>query len=258
MTEDGRMPNNKKKIIALIPTRLNSQRLPAKALLPINNLPLIIHVYRRTLLSKLIDDAIICCDDKKIVKVAKKYGAKVMLTSKHHVNGTERICEAYKKISKKFNLVLDIQGDEPLISPDHIDKIIKYHLKNNYADIVLPNLKIKSTNNTNLVKLVTNKKNEVLYLSRANIPYEFKSKSKHLKKHLSIISFKPEALIKYGKSNVSELEKIEDVELLRALEIGLKIKTVNLTGDSFSIDVFEDYTKAQVKIKRDKYFKLYN
>ena len=95
------MPKNKKKIIALIPTRLNSQRLPAKALLPINNLPLIIHVYRRTLLSKLIDDAIICCDDKKIAKVAKKYGAKVMLTSKHHVNGTERICEAYKKISRK-------------------------------------------------------------------------------------------------------------------------------------------------------------
>ena len=85
-----------KKIIALIPTRLNSQRLPAKALLPINNLPLIIHVYRRTLLSKLIDDAIICCDDKKIVKVAKKY-FKVMLTSKHHVNGTERICEFFQK-----------------------------------------------------------------------------------------------------------------------------------------------------------------
>ena len=73
------MPKNKK-VIALIPTRLNSQRLPAKALLPINNLPLIIHVYRRALLSKLIDEAIICCDDKKIFKVAKKYGAKVMLT----------------------------------------------------------------------------------------------------------------------------------------------------------------------------------
>ena len=248
----------KKKVIALIPTRLNSQRLPAKALLPINNLPLIIHVYRRALLSKLIDEAIICCDDKKIFKVAKKYGAKVMLTSKHHHNGTERICEAYKKISKKFNLIIDIQGDEPLISPVHIDKIINYHLNNNDADIILPNLKVKSTNNTNIVKVVTNKKNEVIYLSRANVPYEFKRKSKFSKKHLSIISFKPEALIKYGKAQVSDLEKIEDVELLRALDIGLKIKTINLMGDSFSIDVFEDYTKAQVKIKKDKYFKLYN
>ena len=246
-----------KKILALIPTRLNSRRIPAKALLPINKLPLIIHVYRRTLLSKFIDDVIICCDDVKILKVAKKYGAKTILTSKHHVNGTDRICEAYKKNAKKYQLIVDVQGDEPLISPVHIDKVINYHLKNMDADIVLPNLKIKPTNNTNLVKIVSNLKNEVLYISRANIPYEFKNKVKHLKKHLSIISFKPSALINYGKSKISELEKIEDVELLRAIDIGLKIKTIDLAGDSFSIDVFEDYSKAQVQIKRDKYFKLY-
>ena len=90
--EDGYVAKkNNKKVIALIPVRLNSRRLPAKALLPINKLPLIIHVYRRTLLSKLVDDAIICCDDKKIAQVAKKYNAKVLLTSKHHINGTDRI-----------------------------------------------------------------------------------------------------------------------------------------------------------------------
>ena len=107
------------------------------------------------------------------------------------------------------------------------------------------------------MQIVSNKKNEVLYISRANIPYEFKNKAKYLKKHLSIISFKPKALISYGRSKISEIEKIEDVELLRAIDIGLKIKTINLTGDSFSIDVFEDYSKAQIKIKKDKYFKLY-
>ena len=256
--EDGYVAKkNNKKVIALIPVRLNSRRLPAKALLPINKLPLIIHVYRRTLLSKLVDDAIICCDDEKIAKVAKKYNAKVLLTSKHHINGTERICEAYKKISKKYQLIVDIQGDEPLVSPIHIDKVISYHLKNRDLDIVLPNLKIKSTNNTNLVKIVANKKNEVLYISRGNIPYEFKNKIKHFKKHLSVISFKPKALISYGKSKVSELEKIEDIELLRAIDIGLKIKTINLTGDSFSIDIFEDYQKAKLQISRDRYFKFY-
>ena len=113
-----------KKILALIPTRLSSRRLPAKALLPINNLPLIIHVYKRTLLAKKIDEAIICCDDLKISNAVKKYGAKVMLTSKHHINGTDRICEAYKKIGKNYQLVVDVQGDEPLISPLHIDKVI--------------------------------------------------------------------------------------------------------------------------------------
>ena len=120
-----------KKILALIPTRLNSRRLPAKALLPINNLPLIIHVYRRTILSKKINEAYICCDDKTIFNIAKKFGAKAIMTSKHHINGTERICEAFKKIkdNKKYQFVIDVQGDEPLLSPNHIDKVINFHKK---------------------------------------------------------------------------------------------------------------------------------
>ena len=203
----------KPKILALIPTRLNSRRLPAKSLLPINNLPLIIHVYRRALISKKISEAIICCDDKKILKVAEKFGARAMLTSKKHPNGTDRICEAFKKLKKNFDLVVDIQGDEPLISP--------------------------------------------LYISRANIPYEFLNKIKKIKKHLSVVSFKPKALLKFGKSARSEMEMTEDIELLRALDIGLKIKTIDLKGDSFSVDVFEDYTKAKAQIIRDRYFKFY-
>ena len=125
------------------------------------------------------------------------------------------------------------------------------------SDIILPNIKIPSSNNTNIVKVVSNKNDEVLYLSRSNIPHEFKLKSKIIKKHLSIISFKPEALLKFSKSSKSDLENIEDIELLRALDIGLKIKTISLKGDSFSVDVFEDYTKAQSKMAKDKYFKLY-
>ena len=247
----------KKKVLALIPTRLNSRRLPAKALLPINDMPLIMHVYKRALLSKKIKDVIICCDDKKIFDVVKSHGAKVMLTSKHHPNGTDRICEAFKKIKNKseYNLIVDIQGDEPLVSPIHIDKVIEFHEKNLDVDIVLPNLRIKSTNNTNIVKLITNQKNEVIYISRANIPYQFKKDSKYHKKHLSVVSFKPESLLTFGKSKVSELEKVEDIELLDY--VGLKIKTLNLKGDSFSIDIFEDYQKAKIQISRDRYFKFY-
>ena len=95
-------------VIVLIPTRLNSRRLPAKALLPINKIPLVIHVYKRAKLSKNVDDVIICCDDNKILKVAKNFGAKAMLTSKHK-NGTDKLYEAYKKIGKKYDIVLDVQ-----------------------------------------------------------------------------------------------------------------------------------------------------
>ena len=151
-----------------------------------------------------------------------------------------------------------IQGDEPLVSPKHIDKVIDYHKKNLSADIVLPTLKIKFAENQNIVKVVTDNKKNVLYLSRAKIPLEFKNKSPFFKKHLSIISFKKDALIKYSKSNKSNLEKIEDIELLRALETGLKIKTIDLIGDSFSIDVMADFIKAKKKFKTDKISKRYS
>ncbi len=249
----------RQKVLALIPTRLNSVRLPAKALLPINNIPLVMHVYKRALLAKKVDEAIICCDDKKILNVVKKYGAKALITSKHHSNGTDRICEAFNKIKnkEKFKLVVNIQGDEPLVSPNHINKTIEFHEKNLKSDIILPNIKVRATNNTNIVKIVTNKKNDVLYISRANVPFEFKDKVKFFKKHLSIVSFKPNSLMTYGKSKISDLEKIEDLDLLRAIDIGLKIKTINLKGDSFSIDIFEDYKKAKIQITKDRYFKFY-
>jgi len=245
------------KVLGLIPSRMGSKRLPAKALLPISGLPLVIHTYRRANLSKYLNKILICTDSKKILSTAKKYKSKATLTSPYHLNGTERIAEAYIKESKKYDFVVDIQGDEPLISPYHIDEIIKFHSKHKDVDIVLPTLKIKFPDNPNIVKVVTNKKNEVMYLSRSKIPFEAKSKSKYFFKHLSIISFKPEALLKFAKSKQTNLEKIEDIELLRALEIGLKIKTINLKGDSFSVDVAEDYRRAKDRMNKDKFFKFY-
>jgi 3-deoxy-manno-octulosonate cytidylyltransferase (CMP-KDO synthetase) len=245
------------KILGLIPSRIGSTRLPAKALLPISGIPLVIHTYKRSILSKKLNKVLICTDSKKILLAAKKFKAKTILTSPHHLNGTERIAEAYMRQSVKYNLVVDIQGDEPLISPYHIDQVIDFHKKNLDVDIVLPTLKIKFPDNPNLIKVVKNKKNEVLYLSRNKIPFEAKSKSKYFLKHLSIISFKSEALIKFAKSKKLELEKIEDIELLRALEIGLKIKTLELKGDSFSVDIAEDYSRAKDRMQKDKFFKIY-
>ena len=179
------------------------------------------------------------------------------MTSKHHQNGTERICEAYKQLNKKYDFIIDIQGDEPIISPYHIDEVINFHIKNNLSDIILPVLRVKKQNNTNIIKVVCDKKNRVLYMSRANIPFEFKRTNNYMDKHLSIISFKADALINFAKHKKTKLESYEDIELLRALEIGLSIKTVKLDGDSFSVDVFEDYTRASKKMSKDKFFKLY-
>jgi|TARA_B100001094_G_scaffold158288_1_gene153226 3-deoxy-manno-octulosonate cytidylyltransferase (CMP-KDO synthetase) len=246
-----------KRILGLIPSRIGSKRLHAKALLPINNYPLIVHVYKRAKLSKMLNDVYVCCDHKKIYETVKRYGGKAILTSKKHKNGTERIAEGYKLLKKKYDLILDIQGDEPLINPNHINNVINFHKNNLNADIIVPSLKIKHTQNENIVKVIKDKNKNVLYFSRSSLPYGFKMKTQYLQKHLSIISFKPNALQTYMKSKQTFLEKVEGIELLRALEIGLKIKSPSLSGDSFSIDIKEDYIKAKIRFEKDRFYKLY-
>ena len=248
----------KKKVIGLIPTRLSSTRLPKKPLIKINNIPLIIHTYRRAKLAKKLDDLVICCDDKKILDIAKKFNAKAILTSKKHKNGTERIFEGYKRLKKKYDLIIDIQGDEPLISPNQIDQVIDFHSKHFESEIILPSLKFKKISSYNIVKIVADRENNVMFLSRSKIPHNFNKNSDYYLKHLSIISFLPKALKKFCEEKQTRLEKIEGIELMRALEIGLKIKTIALKGNSFSVDIKEDLKKAKKFMKKDKLFKLYS
>ncbi len=246
-----------KKILGLIPVRLKSRRLKNKALLKLRNIPLVMHVYFRAKLSKKLDDVIVCCDDKKIFDVVHNFGGKAILTSKLHKNGTERIAEVLNLKKTKYKLIIDIQGDEPFINPKQIDEVIKFHLNNYNTDIVVPSLKIKNNFNHNIVKIIKTLKDNVLYFSRENVPYGFYKKNSFLNKHLSIISFKPNALKKYAKFKHTPLEKLEGIELLRALEIGLKIKSPSIKGDNFSVDVHQDYMNAKKIINQDKIFKHY-
>ena len=248
----------KKKFIGLIPVRLNSIRLTRKPLLDLLGLPMFVHVYKRAKFSKLLDDLIVCCDDLRIMKIAKKYDVKCVMTKQIHKNGTERIAEAYKNLNQKYDLIVDIQGDEPLLNPNHIDKVIQYHLLNFSADIILPTLRIKKQDHSSLVKVVKNSKDYVLYLSRSDIPYNYFKQKSFLLKHLSIISFKPISLKKFSNSKKTKLESVENIELLRALEINLKIKSFNLSGDSFSVDTYNDYKNAKNQLKKDKLFKIYS
>ena len=246
------------KAVGLIPTRFNSRRLPGKSLKMIGNLPMIIHTYRRSKMAKRLKDVFICCDTKEVYQIAHKYNAKAILTSNKHKQGGDRIFEAFSKLNKKYDQIIDIQGDEPLIDPINIDEVVKYHRQNKKYDIILPNLPIKFTTDPHLVRLIFNKKKEVLYLTRSNTPYHFISKTNKIYKHLSVISFKPLALKNFANfTNKSKLENLEDIELLRAIDIGLKIKTFSLKGDSFSVDVLKNLLDARKKMKRDKYYQKY-
>lgn len=229
-------------ILGLIPSRLNSTRLKEKPLLKIDGLPIIIHTLKRALLSKKLDRVIVCTDHKKIYEEVKKHGGEVMLTSPKHINGTERIAE----VSKKFNakLIIDIQGDEPLVDPGDIDKVIDFHKKNIHFDIVVPSMITNSPERSSLVKVLFNKKNRVMYFSRSLVPYNFKNKKIKYFKDLSIVSFKQKALKDFANFKVGELEKIEGIELLRALENNQSIGTFVSKSTSFSVDVNDDLLKA--------------
>ena len=170
------------KIIGLIPSRINSKRLFNKALLEIEGLPLVVHTYKRAKLSKLLDDLYICTDSAKIAKFAKRFKCKVIKTGKNRT-GTDRISEPANKLKKKYDFYINIQGDEPLIDPNHIDKVIKWHNKNRSFDIVIPSLKSKDIDTKHIVKIVKNKK-KILYFSRAKVPFPFKKKKYFFNKHL--------------------------------------------------------------------------
>ncbi len=245
------------KAIGLIPTRLNSRRLPRKSLKMIGGLPVIIHTYRRALISKKLKKVYICCDSQEVMQIAKKYNAKSILTSKKHKCGTDRIHEAFQKVGKGFDQIINIQGDEPLIDPKNIDKVVNFHRKNKNYDIILPNLLTKFTKDPHVVRLIFNKFKEVIYITRASAPFQFINKTKKIYKHLSIVSFKPNALKSFANNSQSKLELIEDIELLRAIDLNLKIKTFKSKGDSFSIDVPKNLVEARKKILKDKFYKFY-
>jgi len=243
-------------ILGLIPSRLNSTRLKEKPLLNIDGLPIIIHSYKRAKLSNILDDVIVCTDHYKIYDLVKKFGGKACMTSKKHKNGTERIYEVAKR--KKVQLIIDIQGDEPLVSPDSIDRVIKFHKKNKNFDIVVPCIEVKNNiSSKNLVKVIFSKKGEVVYFSRSVAPFDYHDKKIKYYKVLSVVSFKPQALRKYNKFRMGRIEKIEGIELLRAIENNIKIGTFIIKTDSFSVDVNEDLQKAIDLMPKDRFRKFY-
>lgn len=243
-------------ILGLIPSRLNSKRLKEKPLLEIQGIPLIVHTFKRAQLSKKLDDVIVCTDHQKIVDVVRKHGGKAVLTSKKHRNGTERIYEVAKKI--KADLFIDIQGDEPLINPKDIDDVINFHKKNKNFDIVVPSIPVKeNVSSRNLVKVVFSDNGKIIYLTRAKVPYNFNNKNVKYFKHFSIVSIKPQALKKYTKLKMGKIEKIEGIELLRAIENNFNLGTFIIHGSGFSVDVNQDLMRAIDIMPKNSIRKLY-
>tara|TARA_B100001248_G_scaffold257151_1_gene239206 strand:+ start:429 stop:1145 length:717 start_codon:yes stop_codon:yes gene_type:complete len=236
--------------IALIPARLKSSRLQNKPLIKIGGLPMIVRVLRRTLKSKKFKKVIVCADDIKILNVLKKYNHSGVLTSKSHRNGTERIAEIAKKIKSK--LIVDVQCDSVFVNHKNLEKLLDFHKKNMHFDIVIPHINFEKTKDKSAVKMVTNNKNEITYMSREDIPFSYKNAKNVMKKHLDYISFKRDALLKFVKLKPSPLEMCEEIELLRAIENNFKVGTFKINNDLFSINTKKDLYNAIALLELSK------
>jgi 3-deoxy-manno-octulosonate cytidylyltransferase (CMP-KDO synthetase) len=214
---------------------------------------MIVHVAKRSQLAQSLDNVVVCTDSYKIVDVCTAYGIPCCLTSSHNRNGTERIAEAAKTLNiHDDDIVIDIQGDEPLISPSSIDNVITF-IKENYYDVVVPYIKLDGgEEDINRVKIIDSL-GRVLYMSRRNVPYGF-IKSSELKKHLSVIGFRVKALNTFAEAEPTPLEEIEGIELLRALELGISVGTFEEFGESTSVDTRSDYERALRMMQKDQVY----
>ena len=240
------------KILAIIPARYASTRFPGKPLVLIHGKPMIQHVVERV--SSIISDVFVATDDDRIKNKVIEFGAKVIMTSTEHKSGTDRCREAAEKASQIMNttydIVLNIQGDEPFIEKSQIESLINlFDDEVQIATLVKPITSFDELVNPNSPKVVINKNNEALYFSRSTIPYnrgyelnQWMNNHTYFK-HIGIYAFKYDVLTKITQIEQSKLELVESLEQLRWIENGYRIKVGFTTIENIAIDTPEDLLK---------------
>ena len=243
------------KAIAIIPARLESSRLPQKAILDISGLPMIVHVLKRCQMAKLLDRVYVATDSKEIKSIVEQSGGDVIMTSKKHPTGTDRIAEAAKSLDAE--IIVNIQGDEPLVNPEHINAVTKVLLDNKTLNVAILVNPFDKRNSESDIKVVLNQDNEVLYLSRSDIPNNSRDNNSSMLKAYHIVPFRKNFLIKYAKWPKGKLETVEYNEYLRILENGYKIKAVQVESTAISVDTMEDLKFVRNAMISDPIFQQY-
>jgi 3-deoxy-manno-octulosonate cytidylyltransferase (CMP-KDO synthetase) len=242
------------RILGIIPARYASTRFPAKALVDIGGKSMIQRVYEQSTKATQLDQVIVATDDERIFNHVQSFGGKAVMTSDHHQSGTDRCYEALTKTDETYDYVINIQGDEPFISPDPIDHLAGVLTgETELATLVKVIDSDEILFNPNVPKAVLNKRNEVMYFSRQTIPYLRNEETeswlqKHVfYKHIGIYAYRSDVLAEITKLPVSSLEKAEALEQLRWLENGYAIRAVVTSDDSHGVDTPDDLDRVTKK-----------
>ncbi|WP_152287196.1 3-deoxy-manno-octulosonate cytidylyltransferase [Flavicella marina] len=242
-----------KKILGIIPARYESTRFPGKPLARIFGKPMIIHVAEKVESALGKENTIIATDDQLIADVVEKHGYKVIITSDKHKTGTDRICEVAQKI--KADIYINIQGDEPVINPNDIIKIADYkerfpnHVTNGYTELI----DLEEATSDTVPKVVFAENNDLIYMSRLPIPgiKQANQRAKYYKQ-VCIYAFNVDELNAYGeRQEKTRIESFEDIEIIRFLEMGYKVKMVAMESVSLAVDTPKDVIKVENFLKKN-------
>lgn len=247
--------NAGRKAVAILPARLESSRLPRKALAEICGLPMIVHVYKRCLLANTLDDVYVATDNNEIKESVEKHGGKVIMTSPNHQTGTDRIAEAAKNIDT--DIVVNVQGDEALVNPKYIDKVVNELWDNPEINVGILVNPYSKRNSPSDIKAVLNDHNDVMYFSRADIPSNARVDNPPMLKAYHIVPFRKDFLLQYAQWEKGNLEQIEFNEYLRILERGHRIRAVHVDSDAVSVDTADDLKYVREKMLTDQWFPQY-
>ena len=243
------------KVVALIPARLESTRLSAKALKDVCGLPAIVHCYKRTLLAATVDEVYICTDSDEIKNTAEAHDCKVIHTS-DHINGSERIYEASKHL-EDANYIINVQGDEVLVNPRHIELVTDELLKDHSIEYVLGVTEFDLYEQKSVFKAVLDRSDNMIYCSREDIPSRSINKEGKLLKVVFTVGFTKDSLEQFVKLPVCELENQEPNEFLRILYAEKKIRTVHMKNAKISLDTEADLETIRDLMQEDSFYKEY-
>lgn len=230
------------KIVAVIPARYASRRLPGKVLLQETGRPLVIHVYERVREAGRIDEVWIATDDGRVVEVCESFGARVLMTSDRHTCGTDRMAEAARLVSG--DVFINVQGDEPDLPADVLDRLVESLCANRepVATLACP-LSAALMDNPDVVKVVQDRQGRALYFSRAPIPWRRSDSEEKLRalRHIGSYAFRRETLLQYCEWEQTPLERLEQLEQLRLLEHGIPVRIALVESLPPGIDTREQY-----------------
>ena len=232
------------KVIAVIPARLASTRLPRKMLREIHGRPLVVWVYQAVRSSPALNDVVVATDSEEILEACTKHTCNAHMTSSKHRSGTERVHEISQSVDA--DVYLNVQGDEPMIQAAHITALVEL-----MPDTSIPVGTLRTPAsaediaNPNAVKVVTDLNNRALYFSRSTIPYDRDGSQPHYFKHLGIYAYRKPVLERFVTLHESSLERSERLEQLRFLENGIPIYAAETPYDSIGVDTEEDLAQVQ-------------